>query len=591
MRIVLSVLTMFMTAATMLAGNTPIMTNVYGRNIESLNGKWSVLIDCYDRGERKHFEQNAKPQSDVEFVEYSFDGAMRLDVPGDWNSQSPELKYYEGVMWYGRHFNAARQDGDRKFLYFCGVSYRCKVYLNGEYIGSHEGSFTPFQFEVTDLLKEGENFLCLKVSNVRTTDAIPAMNFDWWNYGGITRDVMLVTTPQTYINDYFVRLDKNDSKKIRASVCLSEKVRSDVSIDIPELKISAQMETDGKGCAEFILDAQKLKLWSPESPKVYQVKITSGQDSVTEEIGFRTLSVDGTKILLNGKPCFMKSVSFHEEIPQRMGRAFSESDAHVLLSEAAALGVNMVRLAHYPQNEYIVRLAEKMGIILWEEIPLWQGIDFTNESTLQKAIGMYREMQYRDRNRCAVCFWGIANETRPSAKRNAFLESILQIAKGIDDTRLYTIADDVAKWNDAKGLFEMDDPFIEKVDVVAVNRYQGWYATWPKAPAECKWNVAAGKPLIISEFGGEALYGVHGDGERASSWSEDYQANLVRDNLIMFDQIENLAGISPWVLFDFRSPTRLHPVNQEGWNRKGLLSDQGMKKKAWYVIREYYKNK
>ena len=204
---------------------------------------------------------------------------------------------------------------------------------------------------------------------------------------------------------------------------------------------------------------------------------------------------------------------------------------------------------------------------------------------------MYREMIGRDRNRCAVCFWGIANETRPSADRNAFLEEVLDVAESMDDTRLFTIADDVARWDEESGQFEMDDPFIDKVDVVAVNRYMGWYAPWPKAPAECRWNVAPGKPLIISEFGGEAMYGVHGNADKAWSWSEDYQEQMIRYNLEMFDRIENLAGISPWVLFDFRSPTRLHPVNQEGWNRKGLLSDQGMKKKAWYVMFDYYKTR
>ena len=588
MKFLLSVLMLLMASVSASAAEPSFMTNVYSRKAESLNGKWSVLIDCYDRGERKHFEQNAKPQSDVEFVEYSFDGAMRLDVPGDWNSQSPELKYYEGVLWYGRHFDA-RPDGQRKFLYFCGVSYRCKVYLNGEYLGSHEGSFTPFQFEVTDKLREGENFLCLKVSNVRTPDAIPAMHFDWWNYGGITRDVMLVSVPSVYIDDYFLSLDKDDTDVINVRVSLSSAVSQDVKIEIPELGICKTVSADAQGRASVALKAKRLVLWCPENPKLYSVRLSSGDDAVTEQIGFRTLGVDGTKILLNGKPVFMKSISFHEEIPQRMGRAFSESDAQVLLGAAAELGVNMVRLAHYPQNEYIVRLAEKMGIILWEEIPLWQGIDFTNRQTLEKASGMYQEMVRRDRNRCAVCFWGIANETRPSESRNAFLEEVLNVAESMDDTRLFTIADDVAKWNEETGQFEMDDPFIDKVDVVAVNRYMGWYAPWPKKPAECRWNVATGKPLIISEFGGEAMYGVHGNADKAWSWSEDYQEQMIRDNLEMFDRIENLAGISPWVLFDFRSPTRLHPVNQEGWNRKGLLSDQGMKKKAWYVMNDYYK--
>jgi beta-glucuronidase len=311
---------------------------------------------------------------------------------------------------------------------------------------------------------------------------------------------------------------------------------------------------------------------------------------VQEQIGFRNIEVRGTEILVNGVPTFMRSVSFHEEIPQRRGRAFSQADAVMLLSEAQALGVNMIRLAHYPQNEYTVRLAEKMGIILWQEIPIWQGIDFEDDNTRAKAQGMLSEMIRRDRNRCAVGFWGVANETRPSVPRNAFLKSMLETGRALDTTRLYVAAFDNVYYQEESGLFEMHDDFIENLDVVAVNKYMGWYAPWPVAPSEATWKVAEGKPLIISEFGGEALYGQSGDENAASSWSEDYQARLYRDNLQMFRNIPNLAGVSPWILFDFRSPFRFHPTNQEDWNRKGLVSDQGYRKKAWYIMHGYYES-
>ena len=134
----------------------------------------------------------------------------------------------------------------------------------------------------------------------------------------------------------------------------------------------------------------------------------------------------------------------------------------------------------------------------------------------------------------------------------------------------------------------MDDDFMKKLDVIAVNKYLGWYHKWPAVPSQTRWNVCPEKPLIISEFGGEALYGQHGGEDIASSWSEEYQAKLYRDNIEMFRHIGNLAGVSPWILFDFRSPYRYHPANQDGWNRKGLVSDQGYRKKAWYIMRDYY---
>lgn len=566
------------------------MTNVYGRKYRLLNGKWNAIVDLYDQGTRMKVYENRTPQGNEDFYEYAFEGGLRLNVPGDWNSQMPELKYYEGTVWYARHFDASRVPGRRQYLYFGAVSYRCNVYLNGSRIASHEGGFTPFQVEVTGLLEEGDNFLVVEANNRRTKDAIPAMSFDWWNYGGITRDVMLVSVPEVYVEDYFIRLDKHESDLIHASVQLSGKVSQEVTVDIPELKVSRTVQTDSEGRASVSFRVKRLQRWSPDSPKLYDVTVSSGADRVQEQIGFRNIEVRGTEILVNGVPTFMRSVSFHEEIPQRRGRAFSQADAVMLLSEAQALGVNMIRLAHYPQNEYTVRLAEKMGIILWQEIPIWQGIDFEDDSTRAKAQGMLSEMIRRDRNRCAVGFWGVANETRPSAPRNAFLKSMLETGRALDTTRLYVAAFDNVYYQEESGLFEMHDDFIENLDVVAVNKYMGWYAPWPVAPSEATWKVAEGKPLIISEFGGEALYGQSGDENAASSWSEDYQARLYRDNLQMFRNIPNLAGVSPWILFDFRSPFRFHPTNQEDWNRKGLVSDQGYRKKAWYIMHGYYES-
>ena len=517
---------------------------------------------------------------------------MRLNVPSDWNSQLPELKYYENTVWYSRIFNTSVNTGQRQFLHFGGVNYRCSVYLNGELLGKHEGGFTPFQLEVTDHLKPGKNFIAVKVNNTRTKDAIPALAYDWWNYGGITRDVFLVTTSHTYIRDYSVSLNKYRTDCIDVQIQLDGKGgNTPVNIEIPELKIKQHIKTDAEGHADISFKVKNIIRWSPENPKLYQVHISTPTDRISEEIGFRNLYVKGTEIYLNDQPFFSKGISFHEEIPQRQGRAFSQADAIMLLSEAKALGCNTIRLAHYPQNEYIVRTAEKMGFLLWEEIPMWQGIDFTNIQTLEKAKYMLTEMIDRDKNRCAIAFWGIANETQPSEARNNFLTQLIGCIRQIDTTRLIVAAFDLPVYNEKNETFEMDDPFTEKLDIVAVNKYIGWYMPWPTNPGKIKWNITPDKPLIISEFGGEALYGQSGDSTRIDSWSEEHQERLYRNNIIMFGNIANLCGTFPWILFDFRSPTRLHPKNQNGWNRKGLVSDQGFRKKAWYTIKEYYEQK
>lgn len=583
---------LLLSAAAVSHAATTYIQNVYGRHSTSLNGKWSAIVDPYDAGYNMRVFLDRKSRPSGNFYEYDFDGATRLNVPGDWNSQRDELKYYEGTVWYARHFNFTPTGHQRHFLYFAGVSNRCKVYLNGQLIATHEGAFTPFQVEVGDKLVSGDNLLVVAVNNTRRVDAIPAMSFDWWNYGGITRDVMLVTLPDTYISDYFIRLDKHRSDLLLADVSLSRPVAGQrIVVTIPGAGVKMQLTTDANGVASGRLSVRKLQRWSPDKPTLYATTITAPNDTVTEQIGFRNINVEKTKVLLNDQPVFLRGVSFHEEIAQRMGRATSMADAVALVTEAKNLGCNMVRLAHYQQNEYIVREAERQGLMVWQEVPVWQSIDFTNDSTLRKAQQMLRETILRDRNRCADCFWGIANETKNTPARNRFLAQLLKTGKEMDTTRLFVAAFDLAYFDKQQDEFVMHDDFYPNLDLVGINKYMGWYAKWPKDPSQIRWNVAPGMPLLISEFGGEALYGQHGDDTNPDSWSEDYQAKLYRDNLRMFENIPNLCGISPWVLFDFRSPTRLHSTNQEGWNRKGLISDQGQRKEAWYIMHDYYMKK
>lgn len=573
-----------------LAGQS-FMMNPYGCvGVTSLNGQWHAIVDPAGRGESRKFYLNKKPQKDTEFFEYSFEGGLTLDVPGDFNSQKPWLQYYEGNVWYQRTFKAGKTEGKKRFLYFAGVSYQSAVWLNGTLVGRHEGGFTPFQFDVTSLLKDGDNDLVVLVNNARRVDGIPALVFDWWNYGGILRDVLLVERPQAFIQDYVVQLKKAQAGTIagRVKVAGTDSPRQ-VTISIPELGIRQAVATDAHGDAAFEFPAQP-QPWEPASPKTYAVTLSLGDDAVRDEIAFRTIETRGTDILLNGRPVFLKGVNFHEEIARRMGRAHSDADAEALLKEVKALGCNFARTTHYPQNERIVRAAEKAGVMLWEEIPVWQDIEFANPVVLQKARTMLREMIYRDKNRGGVIIWSVANETRPTEYRDKVLKELVTLTRGLDDTRLVGAAFDNISLDKATLTCTLKDNVADVVDVVGVNRYLGWYAPFPAAPEQIKWNVAPNQPVVISEFGAEALFGRHGSAEVAHSWSEEYQEAVYRKNLTMFRNIANLRGTTPWVLFDFRSPTRLHPVNQDGWNRKGLLSDQGERKKAWYVMKEYYDN-
>jgi beta-glucuronidase len=574
------------------ASTQNILTNPYSRNnSELLNGKWNALIDVFCMGESNGIFKNRPQPITGKPQEYTFNDGFRLDVPGDFNSQLPELMYYEGNVWYQRKITVRKTADCKQFLYFAGANYITKVWLNGVFIGEHEGGFLPFQFDITKQAQAGENNLVVLTNNNRRVDYIPAMNFDWWNYGGITRDVFLIETPRVYINDYTVQLKKGTKNIIAGTVKLEgSTAQQQIEILIPELKIRKKLFTDSTGFASFEITA-KPQLWEPASPKLYDVKFITDKDTVFEQIGFRTIETKGTNILLNGKPIFLKGVNSHEEIPQRMGRAYSDADAAVILSEAKALGCNFIRTAHYAQNERIVRMAEKMGLMIWEEIPVWQGIKFTDEIVMVKAQNMLREMILRDKNRAAIIIWSIQNETQPTAARDKMLIGLAKMTQELDNTRLIAGAFNNVKYNKTNNTFTLSDSLINYLDIIGINKYMGWYDSFQVAPGETKWDVAAGKPLIMSEYGGEALYGQHGNANSPASWSEEMQEKLYRDNLTMFNNISNLCGTVPWVLFDFRSPNRWHKQNQDGWNRKGLISDKGQRKKAWYVMKEYYERK
>src|SRR5713101_8836734 len=357
----------------------PLIANINARQTTSLNGQWQAIVDPYDVGALDYraqplksdgaFFKNYKPQSESELVEYDFDTAGQLNVPGDWNTQRDSLLFYEGSVWYKRSFDYAKLAKKRLFVHFGAANYQAWVYLNGEELGHHEGGFTPFDFEITDRVKPQDNFLILRVNNTLGLDQVPTLNTDWWNYGGITRPVTLAEVPETFVQDYSVQLEKGSTRQITGWVQLNgAKLQQNLTIRIPEAGLSKTFQTNSRGRAEFSFGAD-LALWSPENPKLYRVEIASETDQVIESIGFRSIEVRGTDIVLNGKSVFLRGISLHEEAPMRPGRAWGDDDARTLLSWAKELGCNFVRLAHYPHNEAMLRMADQMGLMVWGEVP------------------------------------------------------------------------------------------------------------------------------------------------------------------------------------------------------------------------------
>ena len=582
------------------AQEVPQIGNVQNRQAASLNGQWHYIIDVQEEGYYDYrmnptdwgFMRNAKPQRPEDLIEYDFDAAPTMQVPGDWNTQDDRLFFYEGTVWFQRYFDYQPQGDRRALLYFGAVNYDCHVYVNGKKAGHHEGGFTPFNYDVTDLLREGRNFVIVKVDNKRKASAVPTQIFDWWNYGGITRDVLLLSVSPTYIENYSLQLDKTTKGKkrlINFALNLNRKEAGrEVTLSIPELKINQKFVTDSEGKINSSLFAlsSSLKLWSPGNPKLYNVELTMDGETVSDEIGFRIIETQGKQILLNGEPVFLKGISMHEEKPNGGGRANSAEDARTLLTWVKELGCNYVRLAHYPHNEYMVREAERMGIMVWSEIPCYWTIDWKNENTYRNAQQQLTDMIARDHNRANVIIWSIANETPHSAERDQFLGRLARYARSQDSTRLISMAMEVTSASNYVN--RLQDNMHELVDVVSFNQYIGWYRDVNDA-AKMTWVIPYEKPVIISEFGGGAKYGLHGEKNRR--WTEEFQENLYRENLAMLDKIDGLAGTTPWILKDFRSPRRVLDGIQDYYNRKGVLSDRGERKKAWQVLHDWYEKK
>ncbi|MFW6370416.1 MAG: glycoside hydrolase family 2 protein [Bacteroidota bacterium] len=568
------------------------MINVKSRDLKSLNGNWSVIIDPTGIGEWRKVWLEKEPEKKTDFFEYSFHGAPELKVPGDFNSQKCELTYFEGIVWYKKQFNHGLKDEKRLFLHFAAVNYIADVYLNGKKIGTHEGGFTPFQMEVTDKIVRGPNNVVVKVNNNRLGNGLPGHGYDWLNYGGITRDVNLVETNNTYISDYSIQLKKGSLDTILGWVQLDGiQSEQNIKVKIPELNAVIQTKSDNNGLANIELTSN-FELWAPENPKLYKIIIESETDTINDNIGYRCIEVIGNKMLLNKKPIFLKGINIHEENPYSGSRANSPEDAQILLNAAKELGCNLVRLAHYPHNEYMVKEAEKMGLLVWDELPVYQHIEFSDSLVPKKMETMLKEMVHRDKNRCAVIIWSLSNETYSfTPKRDKELIELTQKCRALDSTRLITHVINTQGYEN--NTFNVWDTLYNYSDIIALNEYLGWYVPWQGNPSETEWNIVyPDKPVFISEFGGEALFGSNtGPTDEAAYWTEEYQANIYKRQIEMFGTTPNLVGVCPWLLFDYKSLGRMHPIYQQGYNRKGLLSENGEKKKAWYIMKEYYKNK
>ena len=568
-----------------------------GRRKESLNGPWHYAVDQYDTCIRQHwFEERYQDKNGFTLpVDYSFDEWPTMNLPCCWNTEKEMFLLYEGSMVFTRTFRFEAADAgsagtkERVFLKIGAANYLCRVFLNKQYIGMHRGGSTPAYWEITGAL-QAQNRILIQVDSTRRPEQVPTENTDWFNYGGIYRDIELIRAPDTYIKRFQIALVPDGTfSKIRARVQLSEDrtagkrpeaepQESFAKLRIPELDICEKIPLkDGFG--ELVIPAAP-ELWSPEHPRLYDVFLTCGQDAVSDTVGFREILVRGRDILLNGKPVYLRGISCHEESVAH-GKAPTDEERLKTIRLAKELNCNFMRLAHYPHDERMAKLADREGLLLWEEIPVYWAIRFTREETYQDAENQLKELIYRDWNRASVIIWSVGNENADSDERLAFMKRLADCAHAVDETRMVSAA----------CLVSMDrlaiaDRLAAYLDIIGLNEYFGWYSPDFDQLPQLFANSDPSKPVIITEFGADAMPGYHGT--IRDKGTEEYQAYVYERQAQTLRDIDYVKGTTPWILYDFRCPRRTSAI-QGYYNRKGLLSpDQAYQKLAFDVLRKYY---
>lgn len=551
-----------------------------GRRRELLNGTWQYAIDQYDACLRqqwykeKRFDENGYTLP----LDYSFDQWPSIQLPCCWNVVDEKFLLYDGSMVFTRKFSCCRKNSERILLKIGAANYLCRVFLNGDYIGMHRGGSTPCYFDLTDSIS-AENRIILVVDSTRRPEQVPTENTDWFNYGGVYRDIELIHLPEVHIRDFQIGLVPDSTyNKVQVMVKLSESCSGTAELVIEELGVKEQILIEN-GAGEAVVEV-KPQLWSPDSPKLYDVQLSCMDDFVCDRVGFREIKVEHGEIILNGKPVFLRGISCHEDSAVN-GKALTDDERLENILLAQELGCNFMRIAHYPHSERMARLADEKGILLWEEIPVYWAIRFDREATYEDAQNQLRELMRRDWNRASVIIWSVGNENADTDDRLRFMGRLAKCAHEEGGNRLVSAACLV---DGEKNVIA--DRLAEYLDVIGINEYCGWYTPDFEKLPQLMANSRPQKPVIITEFGADALGGHHGT--ITDKGTEECQAYVYERQIAELRKIDYIKGMTPWILYDFRCPRRTSCI-QNYYNRKGLCSpDKSYKKMAFGFLQKFY---
>ena len=619
------------------------------REYLSLNGQWKYIVDPMNNGLPETsffggFPENKTQKDGYELIEYNFDQADVINVPGAWNEQKDELFFYQGSIWLFKKFNFNIDPNKLNHLYIGASNFSTKIFLNGERVGQFNSGYTAFNFDISDYLIDGENVLLVQINANLSENSVPTKKTDWWPYGGLVGDVLIVNTPKIFIENAYVQISDLQKKQLNFRAKLNLNKNMNIKLIIDELNLQRSFTTNKNGEIDEFIKFKNIDLWSPDNPKLYNITVKIEGDEIVDQIGFREIKTKGKQIFLNGSPIKFKGISMHAEPIGEKGIAFSKAHFESLVTTSKELNINFIRAAHYPYTRHMAKVCDELGIMLWEEIPVYWNINWTNKQTKEDALNMLSNLVTRDWNRASVVVWSLGNETPFSKDRMTFMNDLKDRLGELDVSRLTSAAilsgdaqtfskliSIIAKVGLEKKdltakeryIFEeivknvpvpvekllpfeinINDPLANELDLIAYNEYFGWYYTsffsaqigiresllreimfelMPSFIIRSEFN----KPIHISEFGAGAK---HSFKKTNQVWSEEYQAKVYLKQLEMLKSNPQVQGISPWILKDFRSMMR--PLNnvQDFYNRKGLIDENGNKKQAFSVLSNFYDN-
>ncbi len=540
-----------------------------------LSGVWRFQVDSENIGLKEEWHT-------FQYYANNWNRTKEVGVPHNWNAM-PGLERYEGVVWYFKELRRpALGDLVNKdcILQFSGVNYYATVWWNGQKLGAHEGGFLPFEFSVPLNWIQATNIISVRVENIRKPDRIPAMNFDWYNWGGIHRAVQFcVYGPQRVI---YAHIETTSLEKDLALVRVKCRVSAAQALhwqvfDGPN-QVAWGKETLRGTKDTFRIKIPNPKMWDIGKPFLYEfvANLSNSQEEFRTKFGIRMVSVKGTRLILNGHAVKLHGVNLHEEqMPN--GRPQLSVMRSKDVRNIHALGFNAIRSAHYSHDEALPQLCDEMGIVLLEEIPVYWDCDFGNPKVFRLAAHMLKDLVYRDYNHPSVIMWSCGNEIpveRPECDR--FMRQAMDWVRRFDKSRIVFYV----------GMRFFSDTTRKHADVNGINEYFGWYYLTTKVLnyfLDVTHYSNPKTPWLITEFGACAKLGFRDKVKDPAKFSEDKQAAMIAHTVRILNAKSYVAGWFIWIYRDFRSPLRTNQY-QQGFNRKGIVSELNEKKLIARVI-------